>query len=73
MRAFVHYICPVTENDQLGTGRTAGTVTPEYKNLKNMQKWFLNKLPPGKYHVEVFTNWERCYGTADIDYVHEVK
>lgn len=69
MRAFVHKM-NADGMDRLGTGQDAGMVSPEYKRLSNLCRHFLDKLPAGKYHVEVFRNWDNRYGKPDIDFVH---
>jgi hypothetical protein len=69
MRAFVHL--RTNGRDALGTGHS--WVTPEYIGVGSMKRNFLDKLPAGLYHVEVFHNWDNRYGTPDRDFVYEVK
>jgi hypothetical protein len=69
MKAFVHYIDPITGQDRLGTGLTAGTVIGEYPTLSSLLDNGMKMHPPGKYHVEAFRNWDRRYGTPDIDLI----
>ena len=46
----------------LGTGR----VTPEYKNLANMKKYFIQNLPAGVYQIFAYHDWDRRYEVEDI-------
>jgi hypothetical protein len=71
MKAFVHK--QVDGIDRLGTGVNAGLVTPKYSTLTSMKRCFLDKLPPGTYHVEGFYNWDNRYGKPDVDFVYEVR
>jgi hypothetical protein len=71
IKAFVH---KQDENgrDQLGTGANAGMVTPAYGSFKAMRRYFLDLLPDGNYHVEVFHNWDKRFGSPDLDIVYRV-
>ena len=66
IRSYVHKT--VNGRDCLGTGVHAGMVTPDYKTVNNLFRHFLSPLPPGEYHVEVFYNWDKRYGTPDLDF-----
>lgn len=45
-----------------GTGR----VTPNYKNLANMKRYFIQNLPAGCYQILAFFDWDNRYKDADI-------
>lgn len=70
MRAFVHTVGP-DGRDMLGS--TNGRVTPEYVNLTMMRQHFLDKLPPGSYHIEAFHDFEnKKFGNPDVDFYYDV-
>lgn len=58
MRAFIYEL---TEDGNLRSGR----VTPEYQTAGNLERYYIRKLPPGRYRVFVHFNWEKRYSDPD--------
>jgi hypothetical protein len=65
MRAFVY---KADERDQAVTG--TGRVSPFYKRFKNFHRYYLNRLPKGKYVVMLYHDWSRRYFDPDERLVH---
>lgn len=61
------YVIQMTPN---GSG---STVTPEYRSYENMKRYFLCKLRPGVYKVEIHNNWNNRYKSADRVIMYEVE
>ncbi len=70
MKAFIHGIDEQTGRDILGTGfPRGGTVTNAYKNFQSFKRHVLDKLPKGRFHVELFNDWGNRYGKPDRDFI----
>lgn len=53
-------------------GVDRGRVSPERDSWESLLNWLRKTSPAGRYHVQAFYNWDRCYGKADIDKIVEV-
>ena len=40
-------------------------ITPEYKSLQTMRRYWLRNMPAGRYQVEIYANWDNRYKDPD--------
>lgn len=60
MKAFIYKF--VGGKPVIGTGR----VTPDYKNLANMKRFYVQNLPAGTYQIFAYHSWDNRYKAADV-------
>lgn len=41
-----------------------GRVSPEYKTRSTLERYYLSKLPAGRWRVHAFYNWENRFNRA---------
>ena len=50
-----------------------GRVTPEYKTVANLKRFYLNRyLPVGYFNVEVHYNWDTRYSEPDLKFKYVI-
>lgn len=60
MKAFISETNQTGE--QLALGSFTNFVTGEYKTEKNLIKFSLRNRKAGYYRIEIYSNWDYCYG-----------
>ena len=67
------WVSKLDENLNTKPGTDGNYSVSKYNSINTLQKYFLNKLPVGKYKVDIHWNEATKYGKADKSFLHEQK